>query len=195
MQSYTGWFSSSARPIASKTSGRIGKSLSKARSTIWAPLAACSRGMMLRASFLRSAFPTSASKSSGPKRRSERRARAAADPGSSATHFTATDASTIRLIVIAVLADKCRRVHRRVRAHRPDAVEFRQHLGFRRLDVVPERRARDLVQRNAGGLRLFFQGASHILFDIAHQNVHHRGLLNRCLLDLATRCDITLIAQ
>src|SRR5215203_402026 len=161
--------------MAPTASSLIGTSSSKARSAVRPARSACSRGMMPCDSFLRMAFPISARTRSGAMRRSplERTAFAAPDPGSSTTHFTAIDASTIRLIVVPVLADERRRVDRRVPAHPSDPIQLGHHFGLGRPHLVAKRLARDLVDGRALCGRLGLEVSGDLILDVANQDVDH----------------------
>src|SRR5207244_7393633 len=104
------------------------------------------------------------------------------DPPSAANHFTATEASTIRLIVVAVLADQVCRINVRVRAHRPNPPRLLDEFLTARFDELAKRFLRGIAQRTTVRRRFLLQATRHVFVAVAYQNI-----------DQLTSLDIQLI--
>src|SRR5687768_16784856 len=74
-------------------------------------------------------------------------ASARSEPSSAANHFTATEASTIRLIVVAVLTDQVGGVDVRIGAHCTDAPRLRDQLLAGGLHELAQCLLRGVAQR------------------------------------------------
>src|SRR5262245_53931176 len=113
-----------------------------------------------------------ASNVSGP----ARTASAFCESGSSLSHFTATEASTIRLIVVAVFADQGGRINRRIRAHRPDTPRLFAQFSFVRPNVCIKRFACRFVDGRARRFCLVLQATRSLSVHVADQYVHHEAI-------------------
>src|SRR5678815_973144 len=122
------------------------------------------------------ALPTSAITSSGARRSSTvpRSACASSDPVSFRYHLIATDASTIRLVIVAPFANELRGVAVERTDAIADPVCFRPKLVPGRFELLAQGFARRLRERLALRLGRFAHAIVNVGIDSADEQVGHR---------------------